>query len=341
LFSRLPQAQVEECLRFDHLKHRGTEITEVIRKSEFTAEYREDTEAKRQRELIKNLIAVRVYHRVFGTRSYTFFMGVIMRPWILAETTHSHTKTHQYEVAVLPLGATEPHNLHLPYGMDMMEGTIVGEKICAAAHQQGANVILLPTIPYGTQTNMYKMPLAMNLDPSTLNQVVKDLIQSLILSGIRKILLLNSHGGNEMKPLLRELCGRTEAHVFLCNWYKAFTDKYAEIFEYPDDHTGEMETSFAMAFYPELIARKPDGALAADDGTKAKSRFEAVNEGWVSITRPWHLLTTNAGAGYPHKASAEKGRKMMDLLVERLATFLVELSDSPLDERFPFETTRG
>lgn len=259
-----------------------------------------------------------------------------MRPWVLAETNYEHTKEHTYEVAVLPFGATEPHNLHLPYGMDQFEGTIVGEKICEAAYQRGANVVLLPTIPYGTQTNMFQLPLAMNLNPSTLTMVVRDLVESLVRSGVRKVLLLNSHGGNEIKMILRELNGATAACLFVCNWYKAFTDEYANIFAHPDDHAGEMETSFAMAFFPELINRKADGSLAADDGAVAEPRFEALKEGWVSITRPWHLLTTNAGVGYPHEATAEKGHRMMELLVQRLATFLVELSESPLDERFPY-----
>jgi len=259
-----------------------------------------------------------------------------MRPWVLAEANYEHTKSHTYEVAVLPFGATEPHNLHLPYCMDVFEGTIVGEKICEAAYERGANVVLLPTIPYGTQTNMFAMPLAMNLNPSTLNMVVRDLVESLVRSGIKKTLLLNSHGGNELKTTLRELSGTTSAQLFVCNWYKAFTDEYANIFDHPDDHAGEMETSFAMAFFPELINRKPDGSLAADDGAVAEPRFEALREGWVSITRPWHLLTTNAGVGYPHAATADKGRRMMELLVQRLATFLVELSASPLDEKFPY-----
>jgi creatinine amidohydrolase len=260
-----------------------------------------------------------------------------MRPWVLAETNYEYTKQSPYEVAVLPLGATEPHNLHLPYGTDILEGNIVGEQICEAAHQRGAKVVLLPTIPYGTQTNMHAMPLAMNLNPSTLNQVIMDLVESLVRSGIRKILLLNSHGGNEVKSALRELSGRTEAHLFLCNWYRAIPDEYPNIFDRPDDHAGEMETSFALAYFPDLVNRRADGKLAADDGATAKSRFQALNEGWVSITRPWHLLTTNAGAGYPHLATAEKGQRMMAVLVDRLSSFLVELSESSLDDRFPFE----
>ena len=260
----------------------------------------------------------------------------IVRPWKLAETNYGAVKQGQYEVAVLPLGAIEPHNLHLPYGMDLFEGDLVGEKICQSAWQQGAKVILLPTIPYGTQTNQERFPLAMNLNPSTLGAVVADLVESLVRHGILKIVLLNSHGGNELKSVLRELYGRSPAKLFLCNWYQIFLDVYHQIFKEPDDHAGEMETSIALAYWPELVARRPDGTLTADEGRKAQTRFEAVNRGWVSITRPWHLLTTNAGAGNPHAATAEKGRRLMDLLVERLAPFLVEISAAKLDERFPY-----
>ena len=53
-----------------------------------------------------------------------------MRPWKLAETNYAAVKCECFEVAVLPLGATEPHNLHLPYGTDTIEGDVVGEEIC-------------------------------------------------------------------------------------------------------------------------------------------------------------------------------------------------------------------
>lgn len=259
-----------------------------------------------------------------------------MRPWILAETNYGFTKEHAYDVAVLPFGATEPHNLHLPYGTDILEAEIIGEHLCAAAHQAGARVVLLPTIPYGTETNLRRFPLALNLNPSTLLRVVEDLVGSLVESGIRKIVLLNSHGGNDLKPILRELYGKTPAHLFLCNWYQAVRAEAEQIFAHRDDHAGEMETSFALAYFPHLVAHSPHGGLSADDGAVAATRFGAVNEGWVSITRPWHLLTTNAGAGNPHAASAAKGQRLMEVLVDRLAGFLVELARAPLDERFPF-----
>ncbi|NLX98963.1 MAG: creatininase family protein [Rhodopirellula sp.] len=260
-----------------------------------------------------------------------------LQPWNLAATNYGAVKHEKYEVAVLPLGATEPHNLHLPYGMDTLEGDLVGQKICEAAWRRGAKVVLLPTIPYGTVSNQREFPLSLNLKPTTLGAVIADLIESLVYQRIRKIVLLNSHGGNDLKWLLRELYGKTEAQLFLSNWYTVCQDVYEEIFERSDDHAGEMETSLALAYWPELVARNPDGTLAADEGKKALTRFEAVNRGWVSITRPWHLLTTNAGAGNPHAADAGKGERLMAVLVERLADFLVELAAVELDERFPYQ----
>ncbi len=259
-----------------------------------------------------------------------------MTPWKLAETNYGEVKRQTYEVAVLPFGATEPHNLHLPYSTDTIQCTVVGEKICEEAYRRGAKVVLLPTLPYGTQTNQAKFPLAMNVYPSTLGVVIHDLVESLVRSGVRKIVLLNGHGGNELKSVLRELHGRTPAHLFLCDWYTVCRDIYEEIFEQSDSHAGEMETSMVLAHCPELVARHPDGTLTADEGRAAETRFDAVNRGWVTMARPWHLLTTNSGAGNPHAATAEKGRQLTEVLVERLSQFLVELSDAKLDERFPY-----
>ena len=257
-------------------------------------------------------------------------------PWNLAQANYAQIKEAEYEVAVLPLGATEPHNLHLPYGTDVFEGTVMGELVCAEAHERGAKVVLLPTMPFGTQTNMRELPLALNVYPKTLFAVLSDVVESLCLSVIFKILIVNSHGGNEVKPFLREKMGSTPAHLFLCNWYNVIADVYDEILEHPEDHAGEMETSFALRYFPELVGRNEDGGLSADDGATCPMRFEALNRGWVSISRPWHLLPTNSGSGYPHAATAEKADKFIEVVVDRLATFLVELSGAELDENFPF-----
>jgi len=260
-----------------------------------------------------------------------------MRPWILAEANYGHVKHHPYRVAVLPFGATEPHNLHLPYGTDSYEAFEIGSRACEAAWQRGARVTLLPTIPYGTETNLARFPLALNLNPGTLLAIVRDLLVSLEQSGVHKLLLLNSHGGNDFKPLLRELMPTTRVQLFLCDWFKGLSaDVQRSEFHEPGDHAGAVETALGLAYFGHLVARDPQtGRLAADNGSTQPSRFDAVNRGWVSISRPWHLLTTNTGAGNPHEATVEQGHKLMQVLVQRLSDFLVELDQSPLDETFP------
>lgn len=257
------------------------------------------------------------------------------RPWRLDELNYEDVRQRTLKVAVIPLGATEPHNLHLPYGTDSLEAAVIGDQVCEAAYRRGAKVVLLPTIPYGVQTNMRRLPLAINVNPATLDAFLSDIVESLIRSGIERILLLNSHGGNDFKPLLRTLAGKN-IQLFLCDWFRMVGDVYSDIFEHPEDHAGEMETSIALAYFPYLVSRNDDGTLRADQGETRPTRFEAVNRGWVQITRRWDLLTTNAGSGNPHQATAEKGQQVMRVIVDRLAEFLVELSQSEVDDRFPF-----
>jgi len=260
-----------------------------------------------------------------------------MRPWILAETNYTHVKTCDYQVAVLPMGATEPHNLHLPYGTDTLQAEHIGSRACEAAWNRNARVVMLPAIPYGTETNQAECRLSMNLNPSTLGRVIRDLVESLAGHGIHKLLILNSHGGNEFKPILRELHGRTPVRLFLCDWFRAISaDVQNEIFESAGDHAGEMETALGLAFFEHLVLKSADGRIAADDGAVASTRFDALNNGWVTITRPWHLLTTNTGSGNPFPATAEKGERLMQIIVDRLSTFLVELASEEIDEQFPF-----
>jgi creatinine amidohydrolase len=250
----------------------------------------------------------------------------------LAEAHYGTVKSlPPFEVAVLPLGATEPHNLHLPYGTDTIQIEAIAREACGRAEAKGARVVLLPALPYGTETNQMRFPLAMNLNPSTVARVIADLVTSLETHGVKKCVLLNGHGGNDLKWVLRELHLSTKVHLFLCNWYKMVADRYKAIFEDAGDHAGEMETSMILALRHDLVEMD-----RADAGSMAPTRFDAVNRGWVEITRPWHLLTTNSGAGDPRPATAEKGRAITEVAVSRLADFLVDLSASPADDRFPY-----
>jgi creatinine amidohydrolase len=252
---------------------------------------------------------------------------------ILAEQNHAFVRAQRWQAAVLPFGATEPHNLHMPYGTDTFQVEELARRACARAWEAGARVALLPAIPYGVNTNHLQVPggLACSVNPTTLLAVLRDLVDSLERQGVRKLLLLNGHGGNELKPLTRELHHRTKVFLCVCDWYRMAKDVYPGLFEQPGEHADEVETSLGLAFFPHLMHLEQ-----ADPGAARPCRLEAVNRGWVSITRPWHLVTSNTGLGDPRAASAEKGRRLMDVLTQRLGDFLVELANAEMDETFPY-----
>jgi creatinine amidohydrolase len=256
-----------------------------------------------------------------------------MRESILAEQTHAFVREQPWQVAVLPFGATEPHNLHMPYGTDSLQVEVIAQRACDRAYQAGARVVLLPTIPYGVNTNHLSIPgaLACSVTPTTLLHLLTDLVDSLERQGVRKLVLLNGHGGNELKPLTRELHHRSGVFLCVCDWFRMAQDVYPGLFVAPGEHADEVETSLGLAFFPELLRLE-----LADDGAAKPSRFDAINRGWISITRPWHLVSVNTGLGNPRAASAEKGRRLMDVLVERLGDFLIELAAAPMDEAFPY-----
>src|SRR5262249_21621150 len=179
----------------------------------------------------------------------------IMREWILAEQNHAFTRSQTWEVAVLPFGATEPHNLHMPYGTDTFQVDEIADRACETAYRAGARVVRLPTIPFGVNTNHLKVPGAVvcSVTPTTLLQLLSDLVDSLERQGIYKLLLLNGHGGNELKPLTRELHHQTGMFLCVCDWYRMCQDLYPALFKEPGEHADEMESSMGLAFFPQLM----------------------------------------------------------------------------------------
>jgi creatinine amidohydrolase len=250
--------------------------------------------------------------------------------WDLTATNLHRIAQRRYEVAVLPVAAVEAHNRHLPEGQDLRHTTWVARRCCELAWQECPAVLCLPTIPFGVDCNLSAFPLTIHVAQTTLDAYVRDVIVSLHKHGLRKIVLLNGHGGNEFLPLIRQVQCDVPVHVFLCNWWTVGRDRYAEIFATADDHAGEMETSVALALYPELVE-----ADVAGDGAARPFRFEALQAGWVRTSRNFARLNDHCAAGDPRLASAEKGRRYLDLVCARISQFLVELARAEVNEHFP------
>ena len=250
------------------------------------------------------------------------------RPWILAEQPLPAVRAAGYEVAVLPWGATEAHNLHLPYGTDTIECDALAAESARRAWEQGARVAVLPTVPFGVNTAQLDIPFTLNMNPSTQLALLGDLVRALEGQGVRKLLLFNGHGGNDFKAIIRELQPRTR--VFLCtlNWWQVIgaTAYFTDL----GDHAGELETSVMQHIAPALV-RPLDEAGA---GHARPWRMTAFREGWVWAPRQWSKVTDDTGIGDPRAATAERGARFVDAVCERIAGFLVELAAADLDDLY-------
>lgn len=246
-----------------------------------------------------------------------------MRPYILAENTWKTVKETDYKLAILPWGATEAHNYHLPYGTDVIEADQVAAEAARIAWGQGVKVVVLPTIPFGVNTGQFDVKLDMNMNPSTQFAVLRDVVDVLNRQGIYKLIILNSHGGNDFRQMIREL-GLQFPKMFLCscNWYQSVDQK--TFFENKDDHAGEMETSVVMYLTPHLVRPLSE----AGDGAAKKFRISAIREGWAWAERKWLQVTKDTGVGDPRKASAEKGEKYFKAVTEKIALFFKEVADA-------------
>ncbi|MBI2192301.1 MAG: creatininase family protein [Planctomycetes bacterium] len=254
-----------------------------------------------------------------------------MRPWKLQEMTYKQVRETPMDVALLPIGSTEAHNLHLPYGTDFYQVEAVSNLACERAASAGAKVVRLPGIPYGVESNLQAFKLTMHVRQATLDTLVGDLVRSLDRHGIRKLVLVNGHGGNNFQPCVRDLYGQTGVFIAVVDWWKMGQDSRETIFSKTGEHADEMETSNCLHLIPDLVHLED-----ADEGKVRRTRFEALNRGWAWIPRPWDRLTTQSGYGDPRQATAEKGQRFLDLIAGRLSQFLVELSESPMDGLFPY-----
>lgn len=250
------------------------------------------------------------------------------RPWMLSETSWSAVRDTEYALAVLPWGATEPHNLHLPYGTDTVETEAIAAEAAGRAWERGARVVVLPTIPIGANAQQLGLRLTLHLAPDTQLRILEDVVDALERHGVPRLVILNGHGGNDFKAMVRQV--QLDAELFVCvaDWYRA-ADPEAHFGE-PGDHAGEMETSLMLHLAPELCRPLEE----AGDGAARSFRISAFREGWAWAPRDWPRVTDDTGVGDPSAATAEKGRAYFDAVSGALADFLVELAETDPDDLY-------
>ena len=252
-----------------------------------------------------------------------------MRPYILAESNWAAIKDAKFDLAILPWGATEAHNYHLPYGTDIYEADYLAAESARLAWEKNAKLIVLPTIPFGVNTGQTDIHLDININPTTQMAILNDVIQVLNRQGIYKLLIFNSHGGNNFKPLVREL-GLRYPKMFICfaDWFRS-VDKM-EYFDKKDDHAGEMETSLILHLRPELVLPKEKWG----DGKEKKPKIKAFREGWIWAERKWSQISEDTGVGNPKFATKEKGERFFKDVTQKMSEVLCEICAADLDDLY-------
>ena len=253
----------------------------------------------------------------------------VPRPYVLAETTWRAVSNTTFDVVVLPWGATEAHNYHLPYATDVIQCDHIAAEAARLASERGAKVAVLPTMPFGVQTGQLDIPLCININPSTQLAILEDAARALEGQGIRRLVILNGHGGNDFRAMIRDLQPRVP-EIFLCtiNWWSCVDAR--PFFAAPGDHGGELETSVMLHVAPSLVRPLSE----AGPGRERKAKIAGLREGWAWAPRRWTAITDDTGVGDPSTATAAKGEAFFRAVTERIGGFLVDLGRVDLDDLY-------
>lgn len=235
----------------------------------------------------------------------------------LVTESYGVVKELEYCYAVLPWGATEPHNNHLPYLTDCyLAYAIAVESVSKTFSKYGIRGMVLPPIPLGSQNpGQTNQPFCLHARYQTQQYILKDILESLQNQGFQKLMIMNGHGGNNFKNMIRDFAlDYPEIILTCCEWFKVLPQK--DFFEMFDDHAGELETSVMMHYYPELVK-----LAVAGEGCINKFNIEAFNKGQVWTPRNWEKIAPDTGAGDPRKATTEKGKVFADKVTDILSEF--------------------
>ena len=250
------------------------------------------------------------------------------RPYILAESTWKTVEATPYDVAILPWGATEAHNYHLPYATDSIQCDALAAESARLAWQRGARITVLPCVPFGVNTGQLDIKLCLNMNPATQAALLADLVHAIEGQGIRKLVIFNGHGGNDFRQMIRELQARTSVFLTTLNWYKVGDPR--SIFSDHGDHAGELETSVMMHVAPSLVCPLSE----AGAGEEKRWRIAALRNGWAWAPRRWTEISADTGVGNPALSSAEKGAQYSAEVAGHVADFLVELAAADVKDLY-------
>lgn len=224
-------------------------------------------------------------------------------------TTSTEVAAQDPRIAVLPVGSFEQHGRHLPLATDAMIACAVAEVVA-----QRHGLFLLPPLTIGLSHEHSAFAGTVSIRANTMYSVIRDVAESLEQRGIRKLMLINGHGGNYVLGNIVQESNVGERRMALFphrdDWTHARKAAGMVTDTHEDMHGGELETSILLHVVPGVV----------------RPGYE--NEDWVAPDRT-HLhvrgmkgYTESGLIGRPSLATAAKGRLVLDSLAEAAAAHI-------------------
>ncbi len=252
---------------------------------------------------------------------------------ILEEMTLEDVRALDPNVCVIPIGSTEPHGPALPYGTDSYRVEATSYAGARRANETGGRVLCLPTQRISLNNNFRAFPFACRMAVPTFMALLKDLVEMCEAEGVRRVVFVNGHGGNPdaIRAVQRDLAARDGAFVCLISATGCASAEAQRVWENRSDHAGEEETSQILYLFPDLVRKDK-----IDNNPRMQPGVEVLTEFKAEFVRPWHLYLPTSAGGDARKASAEKGKTVIESAIEGMGRFLAELSKAPESETFPY-----
>ncbi|MBE0477989.1 creatininase family protein [Candidatus Aerophobetes bacterium] len=232
-------------------------------------------------------------------------------------------------VAIIPTGSIEQHGPHLPLATD----SYIGYELCKRLEQKLAGklpFIITPPAVFGASSHHLDFPGTLSLNINTYIALMQDLCNCLVHHGFKRILLLNSHGGNiaPLNVVIRNIRDQHRIIIATATYWVVASEEIARIRESGPGgiaHAGELETSCMLIIKPELV--KED--LFENKVPTWKTDYillDLQGEGKVSLAQHLSDFTPTGVIGNPLLASRKKGQKFLEAATNSLADFIVEFA---------------
>ena len=239
-----------------------------------------------------------------------------------AEMNREQLRAASDSLVVLPIGATEQHGPHLPTGTDFFAiGAIAEESVRIATAD--IPVIVTPALPFGSSDHHFVFGATISLSTETYYRVLRELVESLITDGFKRIFLLNGHGGNhELAELAaRDVALRKEAKVAAGSYWAIAWDALIAAGAHEGrrlpGHAGDFETSMMLALRPDLQPGElPHRDLHGDDDTCVR-----VTPWRTELHGFWKQIEGYTDS--PDRATADKGKQFFSIITAEVAKALI------------------